>query len=1172
MSRNIRIRTEPNGGDKSIKVQLNQDFDFLEILSLKISQEDVYRSFYSDYGMVVGRVIMNSGVGVPNARVSIFIPLTDEDAEDPEISTIYPYADLQDVNQDGVRYNTLPKDAQGECHAPIGTFPTKRELIDNPELFEIYEKYYKYTTTTNGAGDFMLFGVPVGNHILNVDVDLSDIGIYSQRPYDYIEQGNPKKLFDSPTKFKTGTNLNNLTQVKNRQVGINVIPFWGEQEAKEVGISRIDVDLNYNIQPSAIFIGSIFGDNEKNSVNKNCRPRKKLGKVCEMGEGEGTIEIIRKNVFGDTEKIDIEGGQLINDKGVWAFQIPMNLDYMITDEFGNLVPTDDPTKGIPTRTRTRFKISMNETGGNGRLRTKAKFLVPHNPKSASEVDYSFDDSTPDLHFRDMYWNKIYTVKNHVGRFQKNSGAENRNFIGFKDVDDCVGLKNPIPFNKLDTDFNPVYTILCLIISLIIEIFAILNNIISLQIKIGPFKVRPFCFIGCIRITCPLNETTYTPGCRNRCGSTGFNSKDEALDCFQLALADALNVFEFDFYNDWLNGSLYAFLLKYKKNKNNEKFCGEGYSNGDNSNNIVNTNPPWGKVADKESTTVDEGVIAKYEDELFYKPITVGRGNTAEGMKLYATDIYNLGSVFDCDWQAIPKVQPELLATSYQIPPFVNERTEDGSQVTVTGLIPLLFNLSCIDVSVNSTQSHNIRKLCEIGIGLDEDETRDGQINNADIDDALTRRKLIKLNDPNYYFDDLDDMDDGIGNANGTDVGIEYSTYRGESRVGTITQYNQSLYFYFGTVPNSSALDLMNSKYFTSCSRLQRNIMTIIGEVTDVSEVDGADGSIDITVIGGAPDYTYEWFSLEFPNTVIGNDEDITNLEAGTYFVIVTDSNGITAKKTFVVGGIQELTANITTRNTQSTTANNGIIYINSIIGGIGPYDVTVSGPSGTLIQNDIPYATVFEGLDDGTYTITISDSSGGTVDDYVETVEIAVPTPLLVTAIVSDTNCPEFDDGEVRLEIQGGTQEYVVSFSSITTNATYSASVTYPPDENDPAYIVYQPLAPDTYAFLVTDEFGQTYPSTGIPQQVVVSDIETPNLYRNVIIPFELRATDLVLGVEYSVELGGTEVGTFIPTADNQAISGNWWVVGALAGIGTPNTGEGYQIISSFGCASNVEN
>lgn len=1185
MSRNIRIRTEPNGGDKSVKVQLNQDFDFLEILSLKISQEDVYRSFYSNYGVVVGRVIMNSGVGVPNARVSIFIPLSDEDAQNPEISTIYPYTDLQVLSNDGVRYNTLPSDAQGECHAPIGTFPTKRELIDNPELFEVYQKYYKYTTTTNGAGDFMLFGVPVGNHIMNVDVDLSDIGIFSQRPYDFIEQGNPKKLFESPTKFKTGNNLNNLTQVKNRQVGVNVIPFWGEQQDKEVGISRVDVDLNYNLQPQAIFVGSIFGDNEKNSVNKNCRPRKKMGRVCEMGEGEGTIEIIRKNLFGETEEFQIEGGQLINDKGVWAFQVPMNLDYMITDEFGKLVPTDDPTKGIPTRTRTRFKISLNESGGNGRLRTKAKYLVPHNPETSTDIDYTFDESTPDIHFRDMYWNKIYTVKNHIARFQKNSNEENRNFVGFKDVDNCVGVKNPIPFNKLDTDFNPIYTIICLIISFIIEILAILNNIISFQIKVGPFKIRPFCFIGCVRITCPLNDVKYTPGCRNRCGSTGNNSKSETLDCFQLALAEALNVFEFDFYNEWINGALYPFLLKYKRvRQGDEKFCGEEEdgsedSNGLNGNNLVNTNPDGGRVSDSQSIGIDEGVVVSFEDELFYKPMTTGRGDGVANAKLYATDLYNLGSVFDCDWQAVPKIQPELIATTYQIPPFVNERDEQG--VTVTGLVPLLFDISCTNVSVNNTQSRSIRRICEIGVGLDEEETRNRAIDDADIDDELIRRKLIKLNDPNYQFDDLDDI-------SATFTSLEYGSYRGEKSVGGLDQFNNSFYFYFGTQPNNSALDLMNSKYFTQCGRIERALITILGEVSDVTEVNGSDGSINITVVGGAPDYTYAWYNSNQPTIIIGDQEDIGNLSEGSYFVIVTDSNGVTAKKTFIVRGIQPIEVSFRIRNTQSTTSENGILFVTSIIGGIGPYTVSLVGPSYDNTINNVPYSTSFggdstgdnpiEGLDVGTYTLTVSDSSGGVVEDYVNNnIEIQTPLPLEVTATVSPTNCVEFNDGQILLEMVGGTPEFTVSFSSVTSGTTFSSNVIYPPATgdtiSDQPYALYEGLEPATYAYVVTDEFGQIFPSTGIPQQLIVEDTPIPDLYRPNGIPafFTLRARDLVIGVEYELQLGGDPIGsTFIATEANQTPFTDYWNVSTLTGVSTSTNDDRYQLISQFGCASDT--
>ena len=49
-------------------MNVEQDFDFLEILSLKLRQEDVYSRFCADYGVVVGRVVANSGFGIPNAR------------------------------------------------------------------------------------------------------------------------------------------------------------------------------------------------------------------------------------------------------------------------------------------------------------------------------------------------------------------------------------------------------------------------------------------------------------------------------------------------------------------------------------------------------------------------------------------------------------------------------------------------------------------------------------------------------------------------------------------------------------------------------------------------------------------------------------------------------------------------------------------------------------------------------------------------------------------------------------------------------------------------------------------------------------------------------------------------------------------------------------------------
>src|SRR5215208_4882928 len=132
MSETIRIRTNPNDGDKYIKTVLNQDFDFLEVLSLRLSQEEVYRKFCSDYGVIVGRV-ETSSFGVPNCRVSVFIPIDDVDKLVPQIKGLYPYEIISDKNDDGIRYNTLPRtsESQDNCYTPIGSLPTKREFIDN---------------------------------------------------------------------------------------------------------------------------------------------------------------------------------------------------------------------------------------------------------------------------------------------------------------------------------------------------------------------------------------------------------------------------------------------------------------------------------------------------------------------------------------------------------------------------------------------------------------------------------------------------------------------------------------------------------------------------------------------------------------------------------------------------------------------------------------------------------------------------------------------------------------------------------------------------------------------------------------------------------------------------------------------------------------------------------
>jgi len=202
MSKSYRVRTKV-GVDTSLKVLIEQEFEHLEILSLKILQSDIYTRQCSDYGVIVGRVSVNNGFGLPNAKVSIFIPIDSIDQKDPVISELYPYKTLLDNNDEGYRYNLLPYVKSYSAHVPTGTFFTRKDVLTDPILIEVYDKYYKYNAITNDSGDYMIFGVPVGSHTIVMDVDLSDIGEFSLSPQDLIRMGIATETQVAGTNFRS---------------------------------------------------------------------------------------------------------------------------------------------------------------------------------------------------------------------------------------------------------------------------------------------------------------------------------------------------------------------------------------------------------------------------------------------------------------------------------------------------------------------------------------------------------------------------------------------------------------------------------------------------------------------------------------------------------------------------------------------------------------------------------------------------------------------------------------------------------------------------------------------------------------------------------------------------------------------------------------------------------
>ena len=468
------------GINQKITVELKQDFDVLEILSLKFSQQEVYTSICSDYGVVCGRVTANNGFGLGNARVSIFIPLSAEDEEDPVISKLYPYKEVTDKDDNNYRYNLLPSRQQHGGHAPTGTFPDQSEILSREEVLEVYEKYYKFTVKTNPAGDFMIWGVPVGNQTIHVDVDLSDIGCFSLRPYDLQRLGIGVDGFKNKYTFKSSEDLDSLPQIVSFDKLIEVYPFWGNEELCEIGITRTDFDLSergVNIKPTAYLIGGVYTDNGKNAINKNCTPRKKMGRKCDLTAKSANIEAIRfLPIKDDTGKPYLEYLPIdedVPDDGGFVLPLEMNMDYIVTNEFGENEYTNDFNKGIATSACYRFRFNLNDKGVE-RARNNADYLVPNIREFQNDIDSSYyfgidwsgypqnavsvnsdygilynenGQFNPRDYFYRFTYNKVYTVSSLQSSYVKAGFFGKEQFLGLKELvpaeeEDCADNETP----------------------------------------------------------------------------------------------------------------------------------------------------------------------------------------------------------------------------------------------------------------------------------------------------------------------------------------------------------------------------------------------------------------------------------------------------------------------------------------------------------------------------------------------------------------------------------------------------------------------------------------------------------------------------------------------------------------------------------------------------------
>jgi hypothetical protein len=282
-----------------------------------------------------------------------------------------------------------------------------------------------------------------------MSVDVSDIGCHSMKPFDFIAQGVPIEVFKNAAVFNGSENLDTLPQIVIQNKTLEVVPFWGDDDLCNTGISRTDFDLrdsSVEFKPNALLMGSIISDDNNNNVGWQCKPSKNMGEVCKMTTGSGKIESIRFTVYkeddGCTPKLEKFNLHSIDGSGSFVARVPMNLDYIYTDEYGNEQISDTVSIGVPSRGKYRFRISFDQKYSSETR--KGEYLVPNIREYINDEvrSYSFSEdlydypetipgdpstivSSPAFLGQDYFYeftpDRVYTIGQHIDMYRNDYG-------------------------------------------------------------------------------------------------------------------------------------------------------------------------------------------------------------------------------------------------------------------------------------------------------------------------------------------------------------------------------------------------------------------------------------------------------------------------------------------------------------------------------------------------------------------------------------------------------------------------------------------------------------------------------------------------------------------------------------------------------------------------------
>lgn len=215
-----------------------------------------------------------------------------------------------------------------------------------------------------------------------------------------------------------------------------------------------------------------------------------------------------------------------------------------------------------------------------------------------------------------------------------------------------------------------------------------------------------------------------------------------------------------------------------------------------------------------------------------------------------------------------------------------------------------------------------------------------------------------------------------------------------------------------------------------------------------------DGTISITPITGTPGYSYVWTIGGVPPGApfTGNGTpNVTNVCAGLYQVLVTDSNGCDSIFTIPMNNSGGPTGEVVSVvDATCFGVCDGIGSIDSVIGGVAPYNFLWNDTTGTTNDTAINLCA-------GNYFVQVTDANGCI---WFSPVTIGQPAPIIANGVPTSAFCSTVCNGSITVTPTGGTGGY-----------TYDWAPGAPVGDGTPTVTS---LCPGTYTVTITDANGCT--------------------------------------------------------------------------------------------------